>query len=207
MYTVWKSIFKKFYYIWTLYGNERVTIVTQTSLVLSIFQLSRNCWQCVMNTEWYWTHYDLLGFLLGLFTVPFGAPNVPFGAPNVPFGSAPKPIMCPLVPPQNQHIFNSHLNYLNLKLSGLQIQSLVKHWTELKCFVDSSTHATNVWYWQSLHSRWWAWSWDTICALWPVNSGENTALLGSKVRCPLETRLPKVSIHSVVQKHKPLFGC
>ena len=23
--------------------------------------------------------------------------------------------MCPLVPPQNQHIFNSHLNYLNLK--------------------------------------------------------------------------------------------
>ena len=23
--------------------------------------------------------------------------------------------MCPLVPPQNQYIFNSHLNYLNLK--------------------------------------------------------------------------------------------
>jgi len=24
-------------------------------------------------------------------------------------------LMCPLVPPQNQPIFNSHLNYLNLK--------------------------------------------------------------------------------------------
>ena len=22
--------------------------------------------------------------------------------------------------------------------------------------------------------RWWAWSWDNVCALWPVNSGENT---------------------------------
>ena len=37
----------------------------------------------------------------------------PFPKGTVPFGSAPKPIMCPLVPPQNQHIFNSHLNYLN----------------------------------------------------------------------------------------------
>ena len=46
---------------------------------------------------------------------PFPKGTVPFGGSNVPFGSAQKPIMCPLVPPQNQHIFNSHLNYLNLK--------------------------------------------------------------------------------------------
>ena len=121
--------------------------------------------------------------------------TVPFGAPNVPFGSAPKPIMCPLAPPQNQHIFNSHLNYLNLKTVWALNIELSEHWTELKCFVDSGTHATNVWYWQSLHSRWWAWSWDTICALWPVNSGENTALLGSKVCCPLEDKVTK-SFHS-----------
>ena len=44
---------------------------------------------------------------------PFPKGTVSFGAPNVPFRSAQKPIMCPLVPP---HIFNSHLNYLNLKL-------------------------------------------------------------------------------------------
>ena len=46
---------------------------------------------------------------------PFPKGTVPFGALNVPFGSAQKPIMCPLVPPQNQHIFNTHLNYLNLE--------------------------------------------------------------------------------------------
>jgi len=34
---------------------------------------------------------------------------------TVPFETAPKPVMCPLVPPQNQHIFNSHFNYLNVK--------------------------------------------------------------------------------------------
>jgi len=39
----------------------------------------------------------------------------PFPKGTVPFGSAQKPIMCPLVLPQNQHIFNTHLNYLNLK--------------------------------------------------------------------------------------------
>ena len=38
-----------------------------------------------------------------------------FGALMWPFGSATKETMCPLAPPQNQHIFNSHLNYLNLK--------------------------------------------------------------------------------------------
>ena len=32
--------------------------------------------------------------------------------------------MCPLGPPQNQHIFKSHLNYLSLKLSGLLIVKL-----------------------------------------------------------------------------------
>ena len=46
---------------------------------------------------------------------PFPKGTVPFGVPNVPFGSAQKPIMCPLAPPQNQDVFNSHLNYLNLK--------------------------------------------------------------------------------------------
>ena len=41
---------------------------------------------------------------------PFPKGTVPFGGSNVPFGSAPKPTMCPLAPPQNQHIFNSYLN-------------------------------------------------------------------------------------------------
>ena len=77
---------------------------------------------------------------------PFPKGTVPFGAPNVPFGSAQKPIMCPLVPPQNQHIFNSHLNYLNLKTVWALNIELSEHWTELKCFVDSGTHGTNVWY-------------------------------------------------------------
>ena len=31
---------------------------------------------------------------------PFPKGTVPFGARNMPFGSVPKPIMCPLVPPQ-----------------------------------------------------------------------------------------------------------
>ena len=48
-----------------------------------------------------------------------------------------------------------------------------EHWTELKCFVDRQWYT--VWYWQSQHSSWWTWSWENICALWPVNSGENTA--------------------------------
>ena len=103
---------------------------------------------------------------------PFPKGTVPFGAPNVPFGSAQKPIMCPLAPPQNQQIFNSHLNYLDLKTVWYLNIELSEHWTELKCFVDSSTHAANVWYWQSLHSRWWVWSWDNICAFRLVNSGE-----------------------------------
>ena len=34
---------------------------------------------------------------------------------TVPFGSATKETMCSLAPPQNQHIFNSHLNCLNLR--------------------------------------------------------------------------------------------
>ena len=37
--------------------------------------------------------------------------TVPFRNSNMPFGSVPKPTMCPLGPPQNQHIFNNHLNY------------------------------------------------------------------------------------------------
>ena len=46
---------------------------------------------------------------------PFPKGTVPFGGSNMPFGSASKETMCPLAPPQNQPIFNSHLNYLNLK--------------------------------------------------------------------------------------------
>ena len=46
---------------------------------------------------------------------PFPKGTVPFGGSNVPFGSATKETMCPLAPPQNQHIFNSHMNYLDLK--------------------------------------------------------------------------------------------
>ena len=42
--------------------------------------------------------------------------RLPFGGSNVPFGSTTKETMCPLAPPQNQHIFNSHLNYLNVKI-------------------------------------------------------------------------------------------
>jgi len=42
--------------------------------------------------------------------------RLPFGGSNVPFGSATKETMYPLAPPQNQHIFNSHLNYLNVKI-------------------------------------------------------------------------------------------
>ena len=70
--------------------------------ILSLFTMSLN----ILSTEY------IQGRVLAR---PFPKGTVPFGAPNVPFGSAQKPIMCPLVPPQNQHIFNSHLNYLNLK--------------------------------------------------------------------------------------------
>ena len=82
----------------------------------------------------------LLVLCTRVLTRPFPKGTVPFGAPNVPFGSAQKPIMCPLAPPQNQHIFNSHLNYLNLKTVWALNIELSEH-----CFVDSSTHAANVW--------------------------------------------------------------
>ena len=65
---------------------------------------------------------------------------MPFGAPNVPFVSDQKPIMYSLVLPQNQHIFN---NYLNLKTVWALNVELSEHY---KCLVDSSKHATNVWY-------------------------------------------------------------
>ena len=42
-------------------------------------------------------------------TRPFPKGTVPFGASNAPFGSATKEAMCPLVPPQNQHIFKQPL--------------------------------------------------------------------------------------------------
>ena len=89
----------------------------------------------------------------------------PFPKGAVPFGFVTKETMCLLAPPQNQHYFNSHLNYLNLKtVWDLNIEHN-EHWTAVKCFVDSGTHATNVWYWQLLHSRWWAYSWHYLCPL------------------------------------------
>ena len=55
-----------------------------------------------------------------------------FGGSNVPFGSATKETMCPLAPPQNPHIFNTHLNYLNLKTVWALNANID--------FVDSGTH-------------------------------------------------------------------
>ena len=60
------------------------------------------------------------GLAIRVLARPFPKGTVPFGASNVPFGSAPKPTMYPLAPPQNQHIFNSHLNYLDLKTVWVQ---------------------------------------------------------------------------------------
>ena len=62
-----------------------------------------------------------------------------------------------LGPPQKQHTFSSHL-----KLSAHNFRRST----------DSGTHTTKF---LELYSRWGAWSWDIICALWPVNPGENTA--------------------------------
>ena len=73
------------------------------------------------------------GFSLGLFQralCPLGPLMCPWVCPktnNVPFGSTPKPTMCPLAPPQNQHIFNSHLNYLDLKTGQVQTTELSEH--------------------------------------------------------------------------------
>ena len=51
---------------------------------------------------------------------------------NVPFGSTSKPTY--------------HLNYLNYAKTVLAPNiELSEHWLELKCLVDSGTHATNVW--------------------------------------------------------------
>ena len=67
-------------------------------------------------------------------------------------------LMHTLVLPQNQHTFNSHLNYLNLKTMWAQDWT----WLPFKLL------------WEVVHmkqmlSRWGAWSWDIISALWPVN--------------------------------------
>ena len=96
---------------------------------------------------------------------PFPKGTVPFGGSNVPFGSASKETMCPLAPPQNQPIFNSHLNYLNLKTVWALSIELSEHWAQLKCFVNSGTHATNGWSDKSLHSRWGVWSCYYLCPL------------------------------------------
>ena len=116
-------------------------------------------------------------------TVPFGVSYVPFGLSDVPFGSTLKPTY-----------FNIHLNYLNLKTIWALNIELSEHWTELKCFVDSGTHAASVWYWQSPHPRWGAWSWETTWAFWPVNSGENTA---ARTLSLLETYSP-LPLHSKI---------
>ena len=132
-------------------------------------------------------------------TVPLGPLWVCSKTNNMPFG-----------PLQNQHIFNSHLNSLNLKTVWALNVELSEHWTEIKCFVDSSTHATNVWYWQSIHSRWWAWSWDIICVLWPVNSGENTAVSYAtylQYSCDVDIS-PINAFNKVVQYvHVTVFSC
>ena len=52
---------------------------------------------------------------------------------NVPFGSATKETMCPLAPPQNQHIFNTHLNYLNLKTVWMPTLSKMLCWQWYTC--------------------------------------------------------------------------
>ena len=104
--------------------------------------------------------------------MPFPKRTVLFGGSNVPFESVPKPTMCPLAPPQNQHIFNSHLNYLNLKTVWVQTTELSEHrkmlywqwYTCNKCLVLTIT---------TFKMR--GVVIDIICALWPINSGENTA--------------------------------
>ena len=87
-------------------------------------------------TRQYWETYHT-GSSLGLFQralCPLGPLLVCPKTNNVPFGSTSK------------LYFNSHLNYLDLKtVRALNIE-LSDHWTQLKCFVDSSTHATNVLY-------------------------------------------------------------
>ena len=78
-----------------------LTLVACTRFSLGLFQRAL----CPLGALMY-----PLGALM-----PFGGSNVPFGGSNEPFGSASKETICPLAPPQNQPIFNSHLNYLNLK--------------------------------------------------------------------------------------------
>ena len=131
---------------------------THALLLLSRKSIPDSCsWQ---HMEGYWLTLvqDLVmrvGFSLGLFQKEL----CPLGALRYPLGR-----------PQNEHTFNNYLNYLSLTVWAPNSED----WTWLSCFgrhTDSSTHETSVGYW---HSRWGAWPWDTICALWPVNPGENT---------------------------------
>ena len=123
-----------------------------------------------------WNSVQLIGTYVStkVLARPFPKGTVPFGSSNVPFGSATKETMCPLAPPQNQPIFNSHLNYLNLKTVWALSIELSEHWTQLKCFVDSGTHATNVFGSTITTFKMRVMVMRYICALWPVNFGENT---------------------------------
>jgi len=66
---------------------------------------------------------------------PKGHCEHPFRATNVLFGST-----------SNQHIFNSHLNYLNLKKTVWALNIEISKLSYIKCFVDSGTHVTSVRY-------------------------------------------------------------
>ena len=100
---------------------------------------------------------------------PFPKGTVPFGASNVPFGSATKETMCPLVSPQHQHIFNRHLNCLNLKTLN---STKMFCWQVVQQAFGSDNHYT--FKMRGVVMRY-------SCALWPVNSGENFIIRVSHV--------------------------
>ena len=77
--------------------------------------------------------------------------------------------MCPLVPPQNQHIFNNHLNLKTVLAPNIELREHRKQWhTGNKCLVLPITTFKMI---------------GVVITLWPVNSGENTA----GVRCAMRT--------------------
>ena len=105
--------------------------------------------------------------------------TVPFGAPNVPFGGTPKPIMCPMIPPQT-NILSLTWTYksvwaLNIELSG--------HWTELKCFVDTCNKClilttTTVLSWTSARRRL-----QLKLQNWGLAVARRRCLIGSTILC------------------------
>ena len=89
-----------------------------------------------------------------------------------PSGHPLGPLMGPLgLPQKKQRALWFHLK-INIFLTATWTA------TQLKCFVDSCTTCNkHLVVTTTIHSRWGAWSWDISCALWPVNSGENTVLI------------------------------